>query len=324
MLIRLITFFSFLFSQNIGIPYFIEDKQVIEHEYYVLSYSEKHEQAYWVSYLLDSSRLNGGIDRTNDFRIDPFIKTGSATLSDYKGSGYDRGHLVPAADMNFALDAMSETFYMSNMSPQVPSFNRGIWKKLESLVREWANYEGVLYIVTGPIFTTENSFIGKNKVSIPQYFYKVILDYVDPEMKGIGFILPNNKSKQPLQSFSVSIDSVESITGIDFFFRLPDDLEKEIESNYSFKKWGLSKVGLNKIEYEITSTNKTKLNYAKVNINSATRAELMTLPGIGEKLSMRIIEHRKNYGNFRSIEEMQNIKGIGSKTIKRLKDKCTY
>ena len=159
MLIRLITFFSFLFSQNIGIPYFIEDKQVIEHEYYVLSYSEKHEQAYWVSYLLDSSRLNGGIDRTNDFRIDPFIKTGSATLSDYKGSGYDRGHLVPAADMNFALDAMSETFYMSNMSPQVPSFNRGIWKKLESLVREWANYEGVLYIVTGPIFTTETIYL---------------------------------------------------------------------------------------------------------------------------------------------------------------------
>ena len=235
--LSLLLFLEFVLSQELGTPNFSKNKQIINHKYYNLCYSEKHEQAYWVSYTLDNERLSDSVKRTNDFRIDPSVKTGSATLMDYKGSGYDRGHLAPAGDMKFSLEAMSESFFMSNMSPQVPSFNRGIWKKLEFFIRECAKYEGQLYIVTGPVLTGIYPTIGISEVSIPEYYFKTILDYVEPELKGIGFILPNNKSKKPLQSFAVSIDDVERITGIDFFHSLPDEIENKIESDYSFNNW---------------------------------------------------------------------------------------
>ena len=105
--------------------------QIIKHQYFTLSYSEPHEQAEWVYYKLTPQLINGTQSRTDNFRTDPMVTSGSAQLNDYKGSGFDRGHLCPAADMKINRDAMSETFYMSNMSPQHPSFNRGIWKKLK-------------------------------------------------------------------------------------------------------------------------------------------------------------------------------------------------
>ena len=111
--------------------------QIIEHTHYTLSYSEQHEQAEWVAYELTASEVNGSYDRTDNFRRDPEVETGSASLADFKGSGYDRGHLAPAGDMSFSLTAMSESFYLSNMTPQETGFNRGIWRQLESQVRDW-------------------------------------------------------------------------------------------------------------------------------------------------------------------------------------------
>ena len=119
------------------------------------------------------------------------ISTGSASLPDYKGSGYDRGHLAPAGDMKWSTTAMSESFYMSNMSPQEPSFNRGIWNRLESQVRRWAIDNGSVYIATGGVLTDGLKTLGSNSVSVPQYYFKVILDYQEPDIKGIGFIIPN-------------------------------------------------------------------------------------------------------------------------------------
>ncbi len=194
---------SFSLSQNIGLPFSTQTDQIIFHTAYTLKYSEQHEQASWVAYTLKSSHTSGTVGRTNDFRIDYKVKTGSASLSDYKGSGYDRGHLAPAGDMKWSSTAMSESFFMSNMSPQHPSFNRRIWKKLESTVRNWAVDDGMIYIVTGPILTGHYKTIGHNDVSVPNYYYKVILDYSEPEIKGIGFILPHPNQKvlcNPLQS----------------------------------------------------------------------------------------------------------------------------
>ena len=115
--------------------------------------------------------------RGDDFRPDPAVPTGSATPQDYTRSGYDRGHLAPAADMSFSAKAMSESFYMSNMSPQAPQFNRGIWSKLEKQVRHFATKEKRIVVVTGPILPAEkNITIGANKVTVPQYYYKVIYD----------------------------------------------------------------------------------------------------------------------------------------------------
>jgi len=129
-----------------------KNDEVVKHAYYTLSYSEQDEQAEWVYYELNSNQLNSDISRSNNFRKDPYITTSSAQLYDYKGSGYDRGHLAPAGDMKYSSTAMSESFYMSNMSPQAASFNRGIWKKIEKQFRDWSLKYGELVIITGPIF----------------------------------------------------------------------------------------------------------------------------------------------------------------------------
>jgi len=132
---------------------------------------------------------------------------------------------------------MSESFYMSNMSPQEASFNRGIWKNLESAVRKMATQNQAVYIVTGPIFTSNKGAIGSNRVTVPGYYFKVILDYSGVEHKAIGFILPNSKSSQPLSTFALSVDEVESRTGLDFFSAIPDDEEQTLESSYDFSVW---------------------------------------------------------------------------------------
>jgi endonuclease G len=172
------------------------------------------------------------------------VTTGSAALSDYAGSGYDRGHLCPAEDMSFSIEAMSETFYLSNMSPQDPSFNRGIWSSLEGLVRDWAIAYDSIYVITGPVLTSNKGSIGANKVTVPKYFYKVILDYSQPGIKMIAFLLPNEKGILSLVQYAVTTDSVELVTGIDFFPALPDDIENMLESACEPEKWNFNKLSL--------------------------------------------------------------------------------
>jgi endonuclease G len=208
-----------------------------------LLYNEAHEQATWVAYQLTKSETQGFIERTDNFREDPMVKTGSATSADYQGSGYDRGHLAPAGDMGWSSLAMSESFYYSNMSPQIPAFNRGIWKRLEEKVRLWAMDYDTLYVVTGPVLTLDLPKIGPSQVSVPRYYYKVLLDYSEPEIKGIGFVMPNLGSKLPLQYYAVSIDSVERLTGIDFFPKLADEQENLIEKNVCLGCWSWEGIG---------------------------------------------------------------------------------
>jgi len=236
------TFFLFtLANAQFEIPLFHGDTEIIKHNGFTLSYSEIHEQAWWVAYELDAGKTKGNIKRSNNFKVDPMISTGSSTLADYKGSGFDRGHLAPAGDMKWSKPSMDDSFYMSNMSPQRPGFNRGIWKKLESIIREWAVEYGKLHIVTGPVLEKSHMTIGSNKVSIPNYYYKVILDYQNPEYKAIGFLLPNQKSKKHLSNYALSIDELESTLNIDFFHLLDDSLEASIESNLDLSLWGLDK-----------------------------------------------------------------------------------
>lgn len=211
---------------------------VIIHTAFTLCYSEKNEQAKWVAYrLTDQMCNNNGEARTNNFRIDKEVNTGSSSPEDYKKSGYDRGHLCPAGDMGWSEQTMSESFLMSNMSPQVPAFNRGIWKKLETDVREWAKKNNEIYVVTAGVLEDSLPTIGSNKVAVPRYYYKVILDYKLPEYKAIAFVLPNAGSQQSIFDFAVSIDSVENLTGIDFFPALPDSVENYSESHVNIDRW---------------------------------------------------------------------------------------
>ncbi len=222
---------------KLEIPKTNSKEEIITHAGYSLLYNETHEQSNWIAYELTKEETNKFFKRTNKFIADPKVKTGTASNKDYEGSGYDRGHLAPASDMGWSSIAMAESFYYSNMSPQTPSFNRGIWKNLEGLVRTWAVENNNIYIATGPVLTNGLETIGANKVSVPKYYYKVILDYSEPSIKGIGFILPNIESKESLQYYAVPIDSVEKLTGIDFFPLLQDEQEDLIEKTLCIKCW---------------------------------------------------------------------------------------
>lgn len=202
--------------------------RMLYHENYCFSYSEEHEQSKWVAYKLTSANFNDDIERSGSFRKDGLVETETAVTGDYTGSGYDRGHLAPAADMRHNQISMYESFYMSNISPQKPKFNRGIWKKLENKTREWALESDGVYVVTGPVLTEFIDTIGvRNRIPVPKYFYKVMMDVNHTKM--LAFILPNEYSNTELSEYVVTVDSLESLTGIDFYPALPYRLENKLE-----------------------------------------------------------------------------------------------
>ncbi|MDP1621574.1 MAG: DNA/RNA non-specific endonuclease [Bacteroidales bacterium] len=226
-----------MIAQQIGLPEPNTGSQVITHQGYTLSYNPVFNVAEWVAYELTAEETIPVVKRNNRFIPDPLLSSVSASNSDYIKSGYDRGHLAPSADMCYSYQAMAESFYLSNMAPQVPAFNRGIWKNLEEQVRQWANVDNAVFVVTGPVLTSGMPTIGSHRITVPAFFYKVILDYTEPVIKGIGFIMPNKGSDEPLQHFVVTIDSVESVTGIDFFYQMPKDQQQIIESTVDLSSW---------------------------------------------------------------------------------------
>lgn len=239
---------TYKLPENLEIPVcygtgkvYAEDHQIRKFENFVICYRESYEQAEWAAYCLEKSELEKNTSRANNFRPDPDIITGSASLSDYKGSGYDRGHLAPAADFSFSEKAMSESFYMSNMSPQTPGFNREIWQNLEAQVRKWADVYGKVYVVTGPVLEKKADAydkIGPNQVSVPEFYYKVLLvQEGSSNIKAIAFILPNKKCDNTFWDYAVTVDEVETRTGLDFYSLLDDILENRIESVSDIESW---------------------------------------------------------------------------------------
>jgi endonuclease G len=231
--------------------------ELVQHRYLSLSYREDHEQAEWVAHEISRENLNQDqLEREDNFRPDPKVKTGSAAPNDYRSSGYDRGHLCPNGDLSFDKTAQQETFYMSNMSPQVRTFNGGIWRELEENVRDWARKHEHLYIVTGPVLTKRPlGTIGEeNEISVPVSYYKVVLTTKGKTVAGIGFVIANDLSDIPLTDFAVSIDEVERITGLDFYAGLLDaDQEKTVERTFDPKLWPIRS---DRYERRITEWNK--------------------------------------------------------------------
>jgi endonuclease G len=211
--------------------------QIVKHDYFTLSYNEKYEQAEWVAYELKQSYVRSSNFERPYFIEDPKVKTGSADWRNYKKSGYDKGHLCPAGDMAFEIKAYNDTFFTSNISPQIHEFNAGVWNKLEQKVRYWATkYDGI-YVITGGVLQAKLKTIGNEKVLVPNYFYKVLLDNSNGNHKMIAFLVPNEKSDKPLYTFAVSVDTVEKMTGIDFFPKLDDKTENRMEKNSDYKGW---------------------------------------------------------------------------------------
>ena len=212
---------------------------VISYKGFDLAYNEEFEQASWVAYVLTRMEVDSGnVPRSDNFRSDTSIPLGSASLADYRGSGFDRGHLAPAGDMKWDRMAMSESFLMSNMSPQNPSFNRGIWKKLEEKVRDWAVAKDSIYVITGPALNTVQASVGKNSVGVPGYYFKVLADLSPPDQNFVAFLLPNERSSADILDYMITVDSLESFTGLDFFAAAPDqDIISWLEQNLETSSW---------------------------------------------------------------------------------------
>ncbi len=210
---------------------------IITHPYYTLSYVENMEQAEWVAYDLDKSQLSNNRFKRPYFIQDKKVKSGSADWRNYKKSGYTRGHLVPAGDRKFDKKAYDNTFLTSNISPQKEDFNGGIWNRLEEKTRYWAEKYENIYVVTGGVLEPNLNTIGTEKVAVPNYFYKILFDYTEPDIKAIAFLIPHQESNKALYEFVTTIDYIEQITHIDFFPNLPDALENELESSADYKNW---------------------------------------------------------------------------------------
>ncbi len=214
-----------------------DDPMLVRHQYYTLHYNEAHEQANWVAYKLEAGYLQGDAKRPNNFRSDPKVATGSATPADYRNSGFDRGHMVPSGDFKFSAEAMSETFYMSNMSPQRNEFNGGIWHDLERQVRNWAAQKKTIYVIMGPVLEKGLPKIGANQVSVPKRYFKIVINDDPIHPQALAFLMANRNSYLEPENYTVTIDELEALTSIDFFAELDDEIEKALESQLNKNTW---------------------------------------------------------------------------------------
>ena len=229
--------------ENIEIPTIKEERsdRVITHKGYTVSYNYDWKIPNWVAYELTDHEVKGEVPRYDRFKPDPMVPQGeTATTNDYKYSGYDRGHMAPAADMKWDEQVMRESFYLSNICPQNPNLNGGVWKDLEEQVRDLALQKGKIFVVCGPIVNDASTTIGENKVVVPQAFYKVLLQENHGEIHTIGFVYENKSGRRPMSTYAMSVDEVEELTKIDFFPSLPDKIENKAESEVDFSKWTIS------------------------------------------------------------------------------------
>lgn len=239
---------SLCFSQNINlegieIPIITEERsdRVITHKGYTVSYNYDWKIPNWVAYELTDLEVQGEVPRYDRFKPDPMVPQGAtATTNDYKHSGYDRGHMAPAADMKWDEHVMKESFYLSNICPQNPNLNGGVWKDLEEQVRDLASQKGKIFVACGPIVNDMSNTIGENKVVVPQAFYKVLLQEENGEIHTIGFVYENVSGRKPMSTYAMTVDEVENLTNIDFFPSLPNKIENKVEAEVDFSKWTIS------------------------------------------------------------------------------------
>ncbi len=238
---------------QIGIPLSQSPLDIAEHSAMIIGFNCDLKLAAWSFHVLSPDVLVGGVSRTNDFRKDSLIECGDGIEQDYfrripkddgtvtfENFGFDRGHLAPSADFRWSQKALSESYFYSNITPQAPGFNRESWAEVEDLMRRiMANNPKTYYIVTGPILDKKLPKVekGTNKLTIPAFHYKIIIDLTPDNQKGMAFLMPNKKCDMPPSAYVVSIDSIEKLTGLDFFSKLDQSLAAGIESKANFSLW---------------------------------------------------------------------------------------
>lgn len=212
-------------------------EEIVNYTGFTVSFNPEHHIPNYVVWELTGDETDGKEPRYNKFSADDDV-SGCPTLDDYRNSGYDRGHMAPAADMKWDRQAMIDSHYLTNICPQTHSLNGGAWASLENKCREWARRDSAIIIICGPVLTDRiTRHIGDSEVSVPERFFKVILSPFSEPVRGIGFIMPNGTVAGGMQKAAVSIDEVEAITGYDFFSSLPDEIENEVESQANFNQW---------------------------------------------------------------------------------------
>lgn len=223
--------------QGLEVPAYSDNDFILKRTAYTTSYDKVNKIPKWVAWHLISDHTNGDQRRLSNFIVDDEVPAPRAELVDYKGSGYDRGHMCPAGDNKWGFEPMKESFFLTNICPQDHNLNCGDWNELEITCRNWANKYGDIYIVAGPIlYKGKHETIGPNKVTVPEGFFKVVL-CMNGTPKAIGFIYKNHPCNNPQSSYVNSIDQVERITGFDFFYNLPDDIEEKVEANANLLDW---------------------------------------------------------------------------------------
>jgi len=239
LLILLFNFlFVLIFSQTWEMPDTIKDEIILKHNNYIVSYNQRYKIPNYTIYILTRDKSeNDSVKRTNNFISDPLLNKKIAIgPSEYIKSGYDKGHMTPADDMAFSLESMKESFYMTNMCPQKPEFNRGIWKILENYIREICLQYDSVCIITGPIITDNMNTIGNN-VGIPNHFFKVI--YIYKLETSVGFFFENEKYTSQknihpfvlMRQYQTTVDEIEELSGLNFFIGLPKDKIQEVKFN---------------------------------------------------------------------------------------------
>ena len=204
---------------------------------YIVSYNTETKLPNWVAWNLSAEHTDGTYHRLNNFYEDEEVPYPRATLEDYRGSGWSRGHMCPAGDNKWNEKAMFDTFALTNVCPQNANLNSGLWNSIEMDCRNWARKFGDIYIVCGPIYMNrEHEYIGNNQIIVPEAFFKVVL-CLNGSPKGIGFIVRNTDGTRKRDLFYNTIDQVERITDIDFFPALADSLENAVEADANIKDW---------------------------------------------------------------------------------------
>jgi len=226
--------------ENLALPASHATDVILRRTGFTVELDTSHRQARWVAYLLTADELVAKVKRENRFFTDEDAGGFVAVDADYRKSGYDRGHLAPAADMAWSAKSMKESFGFVNISPQEPGFNRGIWKKLEEQVRKYAEKYDSVWIVTGPVFGRTDTKKMKGRIPVPGCFFKVLLIHEKGQWQSVGFLLPNKSSDEPFRRFAVPVDSVEGMSGLDFFPLLPDSVESKTEATFCPGVWLLN------------------------------------------------------------------------------------
>lgn len=204
---------------------------------YVLSFNTKRGLANWVAYELTQAELEKVVPRYSGYREDRELKPFCLSSDSYRGSGYSRGHLAPSADMRFDSQAQEEAAYLGNLAPQSADFNNGIWNTLENRIRKWADRYGSIYVVTGPAYIEETGEYLDDWVSVPSHYFKALLVYVKNQWEGIGFLIPQHNFTSSIWAYAITLDSLQRVTGWDFFPLLPDSIEVKMENTITARVW---------------------------------------------------------------------------------------